>query len=85
MEARQDFGFKREQWEILAGALKVLAAESEVITFTESQHGKKYIIIGQIRSTSGKSPSVKTIWIVDKNGDAARLVTAYPQKERQHD
>jgi hypothetical protein len=28
----------------------------------------------------GKAPLVQTVWIVDKGGEAARLVTAYPRK-----
>ena len=28
----------------------------------------------------GKSPLVQSIWIVNKNRDAARLVTAYPRQ-----
>lgn len=78
-------GFKREQWEILAKALTSLADESDVTTVTKSPHGQKYVIVGQIQSTGGESASVKTIWIVDKNQDKARLVTAYPHKAGQHD
>ncbi|MGH7976609.1 MAG: DUF6883 domain-containing protein [Limisphaerales bacterium] len=74
------FGFRREQWEILATTLKNLAATGEVANATESSHGKKYIIVGRIQSSGGKSPTVRTIWIVDKGQDTARLVTAYPRK-----
>lgn len=78
-------GFKSEQWEILATALKTMAIESEVTSIHESPHGEKYVIIGRIQSPCGKTPVVKTIWAVDKNQNAARLVTAYPHKVRQHD
>jgi hypothetical protein len=73
-------GFHRERWEVLSAALKALAVESEVTIASESPHGKKYVIAGRIESPGGKSPMVQTIWIVDKNQDAARLVTAYPRK-----
>jgi hypothetical protein len=43
--------------------------------------GTKYVIVGQIESPVGKPVTVKTIWIVDKGLDVARLVTAYPRKE----
>jgi hypothetical protein len=81
----KQFGFKIEQWEILAKALKTLAIESEAATVHESPHGKKYVIIGRIQSPRGKTPTVKTIWVVDKNQNAARLVTAYPHKVRPDD
>ena len=79
-------GFSRDQWEILAAALKALAGSKEVANATESPHGMKYVIVGRMQSPSGKTPLVQTIWIVDKGMDAARLVTAYPRRdERSHD
>jgi len=73
-------GFHRERWEVLAAALQTLALESEVTIVSKSSHGKKYVIAGRIQTPGGKSPLVQTIWIVDKNREAARLVTAYPRK-----
>jgi Domain of unknown function (DUF6883) len=74
-------GFNREQWEMLAAAMKNLAATGEVTNTTESSHGKKYVIVGRIQSPDGQTPVVQAIWIVDKGLDTARLVTAYPRKE----
>ena len=74
-------GFRREQWEILATALKNLVSIEEVTGAAESPHGNKYVIVGRIQSPSGRTPLVQAVWIVDKGLDAARLVTAYPRKE----
>ena len=74
-------GFRREQWEILATALRNLAASGEVTRAAESPHGRKYVIVGRIQSPGGKTPEVRTIWIVDKGLDTARLVTAYPRSK----
>jgi hypothetical protein len=73
-------GFRREQWEVLATALKNMASIGEVTNATDSPHGKKYVIVGRIQSPGGKTPPMQSIWIVDKGLDAARLVTAYPRK-----
>jgi hypothetical protein len=73
-------GFHRNQWETLASTLQALAQTAEVTRVTESPHGKKYVIIGQIESPSGETAQVQTIWIVDKGLNVARLVTAYPRK-----
>jgi hypothetical protein len=73
-------GFRRNRWEVLAAALKALVENDQVTIATESPHGKKYIIVGRIQSPGGKTPLVQTIWIVDKEMGAARLVTAYPGK-----
>lgn len=74
-------GFRRKEWEKLAAAFRVLAQTTEVTSHAESPHGRKYVIVGQIESPVGKPVTVKTIWIVDKGLDVARLVTAYPRKE----
>lgn len=74
-------GFRRDEWEILATALKTLAGNGEVTATAESPHGRKYVIVGRIQSPGGQTPLVQSIWIVDKGLDAARLVTAYPRKK----
>ena len=73
-------GFQRNEWELLATALKVLAGSGEVTHRTESLHGQKYVIVGRIESPGGQTTLVQSIWIVDKGLAAARLVTAYPRK-----
>jgi hypothetical protein len=74
-------GFRREEWEVLAAALRVLAQTAEVTSHAKSSHGRKYVIVGPIESPTGRPVAVKTIWIVDKGLDGARLVTAYPHKD----
>jgi hypothetical protein len=58
-----------------------LALTSTVSQNMETVHGKKYIIDDTIETPSGKSPVVRTVWIIDRGEDAPRLVTAYPHEE----
>ncbi|MDE3099564.1 MAG: hypothetical protein KGJ88_08815 [Verrucomicrobiota bacterium] len=74
-------GFRRKEWKPLAAAFLSLARQTEVAQSMKSPHGQKYVIIGRIESPVGKSPLVKTIWIVDSGLETARLVTAYPHNE----
>jgi hypothetical protein len=74
-------GFKTEDWETLAAALRRLGLTSTVSQNMETVHGKKYIIDDTIETPSGKSPVVRTVWIIDRGEDAPRLVTAYPHEE----
>ena len=74
-------GFRRNEWEILAAALRTLAQTADAAHRTESPHGQKYVIVGRIEAPAGKAARVQTIWIVDKGLDVTRLVTAYPRKE----
>ena len=74
-------GFSLNEWEMLAESLRRLATISEVSQSMESPHGKKYIVDGQIETPAGKTPAVRTVWIVDTGESIARLVTAYPHEE----
>jgi len=74
-------GFRQDDWDTLAAALRRLAISVEVEKSVESPHGHKYIATGPLEAPSGKSPSVRTVWIVDAGEDAPRLVTAYPRDE----
>ena len=74
-------GFSREEWLTLANALLKLVYESEVAISMESSHGIKDIVGGELSTPSGKSATVRTVWIVDKGCENPRLVTAYPRVE----
>jgi hypothetical protein len=78
-------GFWRAGWRALANALLKLAQENEVVVSVESSHGIKYIVDGALITPSGKSPTVRTIWIVDEGSENPRLVTAYPGVEVLND
>jgi hypothetical protein len=77
----EKLGFRRTEWRLLAEALQTLAGKAEVAQTMKSPHGQKYVIVGRIESPGGKSLKVKTIWIVDRGAEVARLVTAYPQED----
>ncbi len=74
-------GFRREAWQVLAEALRQVARENPVIKSMTSLHGEKYIVDGVLRTPSGQTALVRTVWIVDAGGDTPRLVTAYPREQ----
>jgi hypothetical protein len=41
-------------------------------------YGTKYVVDGTIEGPAGHAGTVRTVWIVESEGDAPRLVTAYP-------
>ena len=77
----QGLGFKPDDWLQLADAFRRLAESGEVHNSMATPHGHKYIVDGLVESPNGKSPVVRTVWIVDMGFDTPRLVTAYPQNE----
>ncbi|HEY9175688.1 MAG TPA: hypothetical protein VI136_25705 [Verrucomicrobiae bacterium] len=76
-----DLGFRRDDWTALAAALQRLAQAAEVNCQAQSPHGGKYVVVGRIESPEGRSALVRSVWIVDKGVDVARLVTAYPHRK----
>ncbi|MFZ5557564.1 MAG: DUF6883 domain-containing protein [Pseudomonadota bacterium] len=71
------FGFKVEKWEILAEALRAVGISNPVVGVVESPYGKRYTVDGQLQAPDGRTPMVRTVWIVEQ-GRGPRLVTAYP-------
>ena len=74
-------GFRQSSWRALAAAFQDLAVTTDVTVQTTSRHGVKYLIDGRLETPSGKTPVVRTGWIVDRGLDTPRLVTAYPKEE----
>ena len=74
-------GFTGEQWHVLADALRQLASNCPVTQVVASPHGTKYIVDGALNTPSGKSPVLRTVWIIDVGAVTPRLVTAYPHDE----
>lgn len=77
----EKLGFRRDNWQELAAAVKKLAASADVTSTEESPHGRKYVIVGSVESPSGKTATVQAVWIVDQGLETPRLVTAYPFQE----
>jgi len=76
------FGFRVEDWELLAEALRTHGASRQVVKTMESAYGTRYAIEGPLESPDGRHPLVRTVWLVKKGQVAARLITAYPMKAR---
>ena len=74
-------GFRPDHWQTLATAFRRLAETAEVHNRVASPHGEKYIVDGRIETPLGKTPLVRTVWIVDAGQATPRLVTAYPQDD----
>jgi hypothetical protein len=72
------FGFKLEEWAILAEAFREHAQRHEITGFEETSFGPRYEVEGELRTPDGRNPRIRTVWQVDKGQLAPRLITAYP-------
>lgn len=53
-------------------------ATQPVKNISESIHGIKYIIEGEIQSPTGKVAKLRTVWILEPDKKVSRFITAYP-------
>ncbi|MBM4081754.1 MAG: hypothetical protein FJ272_04140 [Planctomycetes bacterium] len=72
------FGFRPDNWQVLADALRSHGQTRPVTRAVESAHGTRYTVEGQIETPQGRRPRVRTVWIVERGGRAPRLITAHP-------
>ena len=72
------FGFKVEEWNILANALRTVGTSNPVVTTVESGYGVRYTVDGNMETPDSRNPSVRTVWFLESGKSAPRLITAYP-------
>lgn len=77
----EPFGFRVEEWEILAEALRSHGRTQRVVDVVESSYGTRYIVEGELATPDGRKPFIRTVWTVEASNAPPRLITAYPVQE----
>ena len=72
------FGFGRDEWTVLADALRRHAREHPVTGSVSDADGVTYLVEGPLETPSGRKPRVRSVWLVETGGLAPRFITAYP-------
>jgi len=72
-----EIGLDEKNADSLAKGLMSIANNGKVKESISSLYGVKYIIDGKLKGPSGEV-KVRTVWIIEKNQDTPRFVTAYP-------
>ena len=74
----QNRGYSRDQWQLLADDLLLIARNCSFFETELSPYGIKYIAVGDIGRPGHSIKSVRTVWIVE-DASSPRLVTGYPE------
>lgn len=76
-------GYSADRPERLVAALCDVARDGTVVEAVHSAYGEKYVVDGWLAAQTEETSQrlVRSVWIVERHGDAPRLVTAYPGKE----
>ena len=78
------FGFRREQWQAFADALRRHGATHTVTKAVQSRYGMRYSIDGELETPDGRTPRIRSVWIIEiqdteTTAEAVpRLITAHP-------
>ncbi|MGO8954696.1 MAG: DUF6883 domain-containing protein [Rhodomicrobium sp.] len=76
----QSFGFHPDDPEAMIGALLLHARSNCVTRLQKSEFGTSYVIEGPLETPWGRTPNVRTVWIIENGESAPRLVTAIPMR-----
>ena len=72
-------GYAAEQWERLQDDILAIARSGTVSGETVNTCGRKFEVDGILTAPSGRSATVRTVWIIRPEEDFPRLVTAFPR------
>jgi len=72
------FGFRRENWQVLADALRKHAEENPVANSMSDADGTIYLVEGPLETPSGRRPRIRTVWLEETAALAPRFISAYP-------
>lgn len=62
----------------LAAALLEHATALDISDAQDTKFGIRYIVDGPLSTPSGRTPLVRTVWIIETGQTIPRFVTAYP-------
>lgn len=71
------FGFAADAPQALQEALKKHAS-NDYIRVEQGSFGTRYIVEATLESPDGRNPLLRSVWFVETDDAAAKLVTAYP-------
>ena len=77
------FGFRTGDLDLLIEALRRHGMAYPVAEAVDSPFGRRYSVDGALESPDGRHPAVRTVWIVEDEGAAPRLITAHPIRKRE--
>ena len=78
-------GFSRDQWHLLADAIRRHATEHPVVSEEATAFGTRYVVDRILHTLWGRTPQLRVVWFIDHSAEAPRLATAYPRRVAPRD
>ncbi len=73
------FGFAADRPSEVRDALLVLARDNEISASQQTDFGTIFEIDGALPSPDSRNPHVRTVWMIDTDATAPRLITMVPR------
>jgi hypothetical protein len=73
------FGFRVDEWKVLARALRKHGRDNAVSLSVESVYGTRHNVDGPLVTPDGRNPQIRTVWILARRSRRPRLITAHPK------
>ena len=71
-------GFDETNVDLLERSIRKLVQINDVKEESSSPYGNKYLIEGKMSTPSGKTITVRTVWVIEEGQTKARFITIYP-------
>jgi len=71
-------GYAADRWQELAEALRVHAAEIEVVKQETTPLGVRLAVESPLTMRNGEVAQIRSVWFIESGERAPRLATAYP-------
>ena len=72
-------GYGPDQWGRLQDDILAIARSGTISAETATTYGRKFEVDGILTAPSGRSATVRTVWIIRVEEDFPRLVTVFPR------
>jgi hypothetical protein len=75
-------GYSRMSWKRLETDLRHIAARHRATLTDANRYGQKYEVRGRLEGPNGRVAELVTVWIVLRDEEMPRFVTAFPGPRR---
>jgi hypothetical protein len=76
-------GYAADRWEEMAEALRTHGRENEVAKQETTPLGVRLVVEGPLALRDGVVAEIRSVWFIESGERLARLVTAYPLRQRK--
>jgi hypothetical protein len=76
-------GYRVDQWQGLAEALRQHARENEVANEEATPLGVRFVVEGPMTLADGAVAQIRSVWFIEAGERTPRFVTAYPLRRRE--